>query len=574
MENLSNNNLRPAFVIASAAKQSNNNSNSRWLLLLLFFIFHFSFLKAQNAYNKLYTLQARGSMFNAIAPHGNFGGCMAAATVVDSSTGIQAIRIARFDALGNLQASNYFNIPDDTARTLFVNYKAITRVHDNCYAIVGSVLPKLNQYSFILLADSNGVVYKYKDLISRDTFFDNISTVQYDGLGHIIACGHYTNSKALDSSYGVIYKFDTALNRIWLKQYHPSGILVYPSFFSLTVDSSGFTMGGGAQNSGINSFKGYKCQSLILKTDTAGTLQWVWASPAVFYKDYQSFIGAVLHTKDGGYLFTTEGHTYNSLYPADPDFGIRLNSKKVIVKLDAARNKQWEIVVDDYFSGIGYSRSSLIEFEDSSFLYLGGKNTDSLGPNLIMGKLVLQHYSSKGMLLKQRIINKYLPRSVDDTHKDSGGPIYDIKQTADKAFVLCGYYENKTTGATAPAQRGWLLKLDSNLCLGVGDSQCMPSSIIEQPQLAVEAFKVYPNPSTGYITLTSLRDKHGLRPKVKQSETINTKVFDLLGRIVHQQKLSFNNNEAILNLNLPSATYFLELKDEAGNVQRERIVIQ
>ena len=178
MENLSNNNLRPAFVIASAAKQSNNNSNSRWLLLLLFFIFHFSFLKAQNAYNKLYTLQARGSMFNAIAPHGNFGGCMAAATVVDSSTGIQAIRIARFDALGNLQASNYFNIPDDTARTLFVNYKAITRVHDNCYAIVGSVLPKLNQYSFILLADSNGVVYKYKDLISRDTFFDNISTVQ------------------------------------------------------------------------------------------------------------------------------------------------------------------------------------------------------------------------------------------------------------------------------------------------------------------------------------------------------------------------------------------------------------
>jgi hypothetical protein len=550
MENLSNNNPHVSLPYSSlrgggtTKNQSNNNRNSLRLFLLLFhfsfFIFHISF--AQNAYNKLYTLQASWGMFNAIAPHGGSGGCIAAAAVIDSLTGKQAIRIVRIDALGNLQASNYFNIPDDTIRTLFVNYKAITRVHDNCYAIAGSVIPSSRQYAFILLADSNGVVYNYKDLIYRDTILDYISDVKYDGLGHIIASGHYY-TKLSDSSNAVIYKFDTALNLVWQKQYHPGGILRYSGLFSLVVDGSGYTLAGGGQNGVLNSFKDYKLQSLILKIDTAGTLQWFWASPAVFYKDFQSYIGAVLHTKDGGYLFTTEGHTYNSLYPSDPDFGIRLNSKQVIIKFDAARNKQWEIVVDDYFGAFGYGiRTSLIELEDSSFLFLGSRTTDSLAPNLKTGKLVLQHYSSRGVLLKQRIINKYLPRSVDDTHKESGGPIYDIKQTADKAFVLCGYYENKTTGAAAPAQRGWLLKLDSNLCLGVGDSQCMPSSIIEQPQVSGAEFKVYPNPSNGIFTIVCHPSEGGAGGGLI--------IYDITGRQLIQQELK----EAETKLDMSSYT--------------------
>lgn len=563
MENLSNNNPHASLLFAplrgggTTTKQSNNNSNSQRLLLLLIFIFHFSIIKAQNAYNKLYTLQANASTFDAVAPHGNLGGCMAAATVVDSLTGIQAIRIARFDAMGNLQASNYFNIPDDTKRSIYVNYKAIARVHDNCYAMVGTVLHhSIAQYSFILLADSIGRVFKYKDVVYRDSI-NLLAEIKYDGWGHLIVGGYFVN-KAMDSSYGLIYKFDTSLNLIWFKQYRPintsssptTAIVGGPGIFNLTADSSGYAISGGARNSGLNSFKGYKCQSLIIKTDTAGTLQWVWASPAVFYKDFQSYIGDLVHTKDGGYLFTTKGHTYNSRYPADPDFGIELEAKQLIIKMDAARNKQWEIVIDDYFTGFGYVRANLIELEDCSFLFLGSRTTDSLGPNLKTGKLVLQHYSSKGVLLKQRIINKYLPRSVDDTHKESGGPIYDIKQTADKAFVLCGYYENKTTGAAAPSQRGWLLKLDSNLCLGVGDSQCMPSSIIEQPQLAVESFKVYPNPA-----------QHSIHLSIAANEL---KVFNTLGQIVLQTN-NISAHQSIPVSQLNSGLYFVAVFDKEKN---------
>jgi len=80
------------------------------------------------------------------------------------------------------------------------------------------------------------------------------------------------------------------------------------------------------------------------------------------------------------------------------------------------------------------------------------------------------------------------------------------------------------------------------------------------------AFSIYPNPSNGSITITTnLNKKNG---------AIYAKVYDLLGRVVQQEKLLFNNKESGINLNIPNGSYILELKDEAGNVHRERIVIE
>ncbi len=59
-----------------------------------------------------------------------------------------------------------------------------------------------------------------------------------------------------------------------------------------------------------------------------------------------------------------------------------------------------------------------------------------------------------------------------------------------------------------------------------------------------------------------------------RSEAIFAKVYDLLGRVVHQQSLNFTHQEATLPLQLPSGTYILELRDEEGHLQRERFVLQ
>ena len=78
------------------------------------------------------------------------------------------------------------------------------------------------------------------------------------------------------------------------------------------------------------------------------------------------------------------------------------------------------------------------------------------------------------------------------------------------------------------------------------------------------AFSIYPNPSNGNVTITT---------NIIAKESITAKVYDLLGRMVYQEQLNFSNKEATLKLNIPSGSYILELKDETGNVQRERIVI-
>lgn len=78
-------------------------------------------------------------------------------------------------------------------------------------------------------------------------------------------------------------------------------------------------------------------------------------------------------------------------------------------------------------------------------------------------------------------------------------------------------------------------------------------------------FSIYPNPSNGNISISCF-----IIPK----ESITANVYDLLGRVVHQELLNFSNKEATLILNIPRGSYILELKDEAGNVQRERIVLE
>jgi hypothetical protein len=80
-------------------------------------------------------------------------------------------------------------------------------------------------------------------------------------------------------------------------------------------------------------------------------------------------------------------------------------------------------------------------------------------------------------------------------------------------------------------------------------------------------FTISPNPSNGFFVVKCIDPSFvGMTSAVK--------VYDLLGRLVHQEKLNFSTKEATLKLNIPFGSYILELKDEAGIVQRERLVIQ
>lgn len=78
-------------------------------------------------------------------------------------------------------------------------------------------------------------------------------------------------------------------------------------------------------------------------------------------------------------------------------------------------------------------------------------------------------------------------------------------------------------------------------------------------------FKVFPNPSEGSVTIMSLQG--GL-------EINALRIYDLIGRLVDESRITLIDNTASVQMNLSQGNYFIELRDKDGSVWRERITIQ
>ena len=86
------------------------------------------------------------------------------------------------------------------------------------------------------------------------------------------------------------------------------------------------------------------------------------------------------------------------------------------------------------------------------------------------------------------------------------------------------------------------------------------------PSASSKTFQVYPNPSNGNIIITS--------PNSFGAVSGGIKIYDLLGRIVHQEQLNFSNNKASVNVNISKGSYLIEMRDEVANVQREILIVE
>lgn len=574
MANLSNNNPHAPFRNASlrgtkqsvldcfvtdfrdkerVSKEGVTNSNSLRLLLLVlifsFFSFHFSFAQG---YKKLFTNNATASIFQSVIPQGQ-SNSMVMAIVNDSVDKKQGIRISRISADGSVLASAYYNTPEYPKTFIYPNWHNACRINDNLFIFSGGGGDSTcGQPGFILTADSNGVVQKFQIIKpascgSSDCFMWS-AQVRYDSLQNQIILGGHTECSSGMKPY--LLKFDTSLNLIWSKTY---SAIVYPSnlIFSLILEKGQYILGGLATNGYNNTDKRYDTKSVMLAVDTGGTMRWVYTSPA---SEMRGAVVSAKATRDGGYIYCTMGLGYNRRPPTvmTADF----YGKQMIVKLDAARNEEWVIVFDTTFSGFSpLAGGLLLPCNDTAFYYQG-TDDDSIAPNHIDLTLFLSKFKFDGTEVWRRYLT-----TVEPSDTLVGGFV-DMLQMNDKSIVLVGMTDNPAL--SSPTQRGFAMRVDSNGCLGADDPQCDPLGIPKQPELVVEGFKVYPNPNNGNFSIICFSF-----PKA----SITAKVYDLLGRIVHHEQLNFSNTEATLKLNIPTGSYILELKGDAGNVQRERIVI-
>jgi hypothetical protein len=90
---------------------------------------------------------------------------------------------------------------------------------------------------------------------------------------------------------------------------------------------------------------------------------------------------------------------------------------------------------------------------------------------------------------------------------------------------------------------------------------------------------IFPNPSNGAFTIANRAVVLNAAQRNSWSSPgvdgpLRAILYDLTGRVVQQQTITFSNNTASLKTDAGSGVYFLLLSDEAGNTIRERIVIE
>jgi hypothetical protein len=165
-----------------------------------------------------------------------------------------------------------------------------------------------------------------------------------------------------------------------------------------------------------------------------------------------------------------------------------------------------------------------------------------------------------------------------DTYVEQGSK-RKIGRVEDSATILgldCKWYKKGVL-----IDSGAIISVNANAIKGVVDTYVVVQTIcgvVKSDTVLVKTvglgvhefgfentFAIYPNPSNGTLNISASFEPNNI---------ITSKVYDLLGRELFRQKLSFSNKQATLKMEIPNGTYLLELQDESGNVQRERIVVQ
>ena len=530
-----------------------NNSNSQRLLLLFFiFNFQFSITIAQQVFNKVYMLKASASMYCSIAPLGNNGSFMAVAQVADSSSKRQEIKIVRCNPKGEVQAENIIRHSGYPYYRISAQFKSLDRVHDNLYALVATRWVGGDQSgSCLITIDSNGVLQQIKDVLEHaptapDTF-SYLAKVLYDGVGGLIVGGSF-GSSYIDSSKNFLMKFDSNLVLIWKKEYRVKGILNDRLTGDLVLKDDRYLLFGGAQQNYSSWYDTtYKTQSLIIATDTAGNLQWHYASPVKWMFNCEATIISGITTKDGGYLYLTTGNVYDfyATAPATDPWG-----KQKLIKLDATRNKIWEKELETFNHPFGTRPDRMMELEDSSIVIIHQYSTDSLSYAYNYRKFLFSRYLADGSLMYERKLTP--PKDIGDTSQIfTSWAAVDFCRMPDKGFLLAGVYKNGTIGTVGyNTEKGWLIRLDSNGCLGIGDSQWMKSSVVELPQVFGAGFKVYPNPTSNTIHLTIAANE--------------LKVYNTYGQVVIQTNY-ISAQQPISVSQLSNGLYFVAAFDKEKN---------
>lgn len=282
----------------------------------------------------------------------------------------------------------------------------------------------------------------------------------------------------------LLTKLDSNFNIIWQKKYGDPNRTEIAG--KLLIEQDGYVIGCGEDNSNVV-FRNFTYQAKMIKVDTGGNELWTWKSDTAYKTN---FIRDLIRTQDGGYVYCGSG-----MGSETSGLNASIYFRGWVEKIDANRNPVWHKVFNKDYS---LSQFNVIRETSSG-------NFQLFGNNRIVIRLDSTRYqdqirgwfltiNANGDSLSQRIYSGIAGYNFVNYFNDA-------KPTSDGGYIMVGESTDQSPTREAPVQRGWLVKVDSNGCVGPNDAQCWPLAIAQNPLITNET-SIYPNPVTAQLNIS------------------------------------------------------------------------
>ena len=339
-----------------------------------------------------------------------------------------------------------------------------------------------------------------------------------------------------------------------------SGILQWDYFFgtnrwdvpeSMIINqSNGNILVGGIKTNQNFTNSDYQFQTYIISLDSLGNLQWTYLSP--IEEGLRDGANDMILLEDGS-LIVASGIGYEQERPSVNVVWF----EKSVFKLNANLDVEWEKEFKgSHISGLT-NTNSLIDISDGSgFLVTGISNRPN--PTVEVwgsyGWLTKMSYDGDSLWTREYA---YLSNNKF-THT-----FFDLKETPDGGFILCGESRDREAGAVIP-QQAWLLKLDNHGCLVPG---CHLIDDIQETASASYELKLFPNPTADFLNIF-MRHHRGNR-------VFNFRIRDATGRIMLDFEQTMQEETLMIDLaGYPNGIYFLEISQNGRILGSEKFVVQ
>jgi type IX secretion system substrate protein len=316
----------------------------------------------------------------------------------------------------------------------------------------------------------------------------------------------------------------------------------------LTTEGGNIIVGGIKTNDNMTT-ENYSYQTYITQLDSIGNIEWQYLSP--IDSGLRDAANDMMLSDDGSLAVASGAGTELDR----PSVNV-VYFDKYVFKLNPDGEIEWELTFKDPELTSVSRTTNLIQLSNGSGFLLAGMAHVKLSP--ILGSVMgwIAKITPEGD-------STWIRRYAFLDQQSSAHTIYDLKETPDGGFILCGEARDYS-GTDSIPQQAWLLKLDEYGCLVPGCYTATEEPAGGEPAISLA---IYPNPASDYLNFY-LRT---LRPVREAS----FRIVNAEGRLMKTFQSDRPGATYIVPVwDWPAGVYFLQYVEEGVVRASEKFVKQ